>query len=254
MTSQPPRGLIARFSNLIRGLFSSWIKDRESRSPRAVYEQAINERILQYRQLKEAVAGILYMRNKLEGEIHERRAEIARLHEDIRRAVRRGDDKSSVALIVHKQAQSEELERAEQELQEVRAEAEEAKRNLVSFREEIRSLEREKGRVLARLANAHARRRIQEAFEGLSVDADMRALEAVREHVARVSTEGQLSREVGGDGLRTRLREIRQEARIEAARRELEVIKGEFDTRVIPSAVNDSANGAERSKEAVPVA
>ena len=36
---------------------------------RAVYEQAIDERTRQYRQLKEAVAGILYMRNKLEAEI-----------------------------------------------------------------------------------------------------------------------------------------------------------------------------------------
>ncbi len=36
MNNQPPRGLIGRFTNLIRGIFSSWIKDRESRSPRAV--------------------------------------------------------------------------------------------------------------------------------------------------------------------------------------------------------------------------
>ncbi len=252
MNNQPPQGLIGRLTNLIRGIFSSWIKDRESRSPRAVYQQAIDERIRQYRQLKEAVAGILYMRNKLEGEIHERRAEIARLNDDIRRAVRRGDDQASVALIVHKQAQTEELERAEQERRDVRAEAEEAKRNLVSFREEIRALEREKGRVLARLANAHARRRIQEALEGLSVDADMRALESVREHVARMSTEGELSREVGSDGLRTRLREIRQEARLEGARRELEELKRELDPRSLPPALNERANGAQGAK-AVPV-
>jgi len=97
--------------------------------------------------------------------------------------------------------------------------------NLVRFREEIRGLVREKSRMLATLANAQARRRIQEALEGLSVDADMRALESVREHVARLSTEGSLERELGDPGLRTRLRAIHDEAREEAARSELAEIK-----------------------------
>ena len=125
------------------------------------------------------------MRNKLEAEISERRAEIARLHDDVRRAVRRGQDEIAVTLIAQKQALLDELERSERELEGVRAEAEDAKNNLVRFREEIRALVREKGRMLATLANAQARRRIQQALEGLSVDAEMRALEGVREHIAQ---------------------------------------------------------------------
>jgi phage shock protein A len=79
--------------------------------------------------------------------------------------------------------------------------------------------------MLATLANAQARRRIQQALEGLSVDAEMKALETVREHIARISTEGRLDRELGDDGLRTRLRTIREEAREDAARRELDELK-----------------------------
>lgn len=228
MTYEPrdrPRGLLSRMRNLLRGMFAIWIRDSETQNPRAVYEQAIDERTRQYRQLKEAVAGILYMRNKLEAEITERRADIARTHDDIRRAVRRGQDDISLTLIAQKQSLMEELERAERELEGVRSEAEEAKVNLVRFREEIRGLVREKSRMLATLANAQARRRIQEALDGLSVDADMQALESVREHVARLSTEGSLERELGDPGLRTRLRAIHDEAREEAARRELTEIK-----------------------------
>ena len=84
---------------------------------------------------------------------------------------------------------------------------------------------RAKNHVLATLANAQARRRIQEALEGLSVDAEMKALESVREYVARISTEGSLDRELGDGQLRTRLRAIRQEARDEGARRELSELK-----------------------------
>jgi phage shock protein A len=221
-------GIVGRLRNLIRATLSLWVRDGERGNPRAVYEQAIEERTRQYHELKDAVAGILYMRNKLEAEIGERRAEIARLHDDVRRAVRQGQDDLSVALIAQKHALLGDLERAERELEALRAEAEEAKANLVRFRHEIRSLAHEKNRMLATLANAQARRRLESALEGLSVDAEMKALEAVREHVARLSTVGALERELGDEPLRTRLRQIRDSARDEAARRELAELKREL--------------------------
>ena len=225
MTHRQSRSLASRFRGLIHGIFAVWIKDSERQNPRAVYEEAIHQRTQQYRDLKEAVAGILFMRNKLEAEITERRAEIARLHDDIRRAVRNEHDEFSVTLIARKQLLLEELERSESELANVRSEAEEAKSNLVRFREEIRGLVQEKSRMLASLANSQARRRINEAIEGLSVDADMKALEGVREHIARISTEGALERELGDVTARTRIRAIRDEVRDEAARRELRELK-----------------------------
>jgi phage shock protein A len=248
MTTRRP-GLFARCFGLLRGAFTGWLRDREERSPGAVYENAIAERVAQYRELKEAVAGILYMRNKLEGELDERRVELARTLEDVRRALARNDDELALALVTRKQALLDELEHAERELAAVRAEAEDAKANLLRFREEIRSLEREKGRTLASLANARARRRIQEALSGLSVDADMRALDAVREHVARLAGEGLLEREIAGQGdLDGRLRAIRDESRREAAERELAELKRRLAPRTLP------AGGAEAPVVHAPVA
>jgi len=243
-----PRSLFGRLRSLVRGMFALWVRDSEHRHPRAVYEQAIHERLKQYRHLKEAVAGILYMRNKLEAEIGERRAEIARLHDDIRRTVRGGRDEVSLSLIAHKQDLMGDLERAERELEEVRRQAEEAKVNLLRFRDEIRQLEREKGRMLATLANAQARQSLQEALEGLSVDADMKALEGVREHIARVATERTLSREMGDDGgLRARLRAIRDDVKSEGARRELEELKRELRPRELAGGgEQELAGGGER--------
>lgn len=238
-------GLIARFTGLFRGWAAGWLRDREEESPRAVYEHAISERIKQYRELKEAVAGILYMRNKLEGELEQRRNELARTHGDIRRAVKRGDDQVGLALISHKQLLVGDIERAEREYESLRAEAEEAKTNLIHFREEIRVLEREKGRIVVTLANAKARRRMTEALDGLSVDADMRALENVREHVARLATEGDLDKELGTDqGLAARVREIREEANTDAAKRELEEIKRQLNPAEIPARSNEVASAA----------
>ena len=167
MTSARATGALARLWNLVAGHLAVWVRERENRSPRAVYEQAIGQRIAQYEHLKEAVAGILYVRAKLEGEIGERRAELARLHDDLKRALRKGDDDLGTNLVLHKQRLLEDLERAEGELRRLRDEAEDAKENLLRFREEIRALEHEKGRALALVAGAQARRRVRESFSGV---------------------------------------------------------------------------------------
>jgi phage shock protein A len=234
MTTHRQGGLIRRIRGLIHGLFATWVADREGERPHAVYERAIAERTRQYGELKQAVAGVLYMRNKLEGEIRERRMEIARTQTDICRAVKRGDDEVALTLITQKDAFAEDLERAGRELEEVCAECEAAKTNLVKFRSEIRSLEREKIRMLATLANARARRRFQEALQGLSVEGEMRALESVREQIARLKAEGNVEQELGDRELQSRIRAIREEARNEAAQRELEELKRRFRPRYLP--------------------
>ena len=245
-TTVERQGMFARFESLVRGFFSGWVRGRENRNPELVYEQAIEGRVRQYRALKKAVAGILYMRTKLEAEINERRAEIARLHDDIRTAVRRDREEIAVSLIAQKHVLFEDLERAEQELEGVRGEADEAKANLVLFREEIRTLVREKGRMMATLANAQARHRLQLAIDGMSVDAEMAALESVREHIGRLSTEGTIDRELGTDDvMRQRVRAFRDEARHEAARAELDQLREEFNATIIPTTAR--TNGAAAS-------
>ncbi len=233
MSVSRPEGFFARLRSLVSGLFRGWVRDREHERPEVVYEQAIAERVRQYRELKSAVAGILYLRAKLENEITEHRAEIARLHDDARSAVQRNRDDISLTLITRKQQLFEDLERSEAELTVVKEQAEDSKANLIRFREEIRSLVREKGRMLATLANAKARRRLQVAIEGLSTDAELDALEGVREYVTRLTMEGDIDKELGETGLRSRLREFRDEARMQSAQSELEQLKLEASVHTL---------------------
>ena len=96
--------------------------------------------------------------------------------------------------------------------------------------------------MLATLANARARRRLQAAIEGLSVDAEMDALENVREHISRLVLEGEVNKELGEDGdtIRTKLRGYRDEARRESARSELASLKQELLSNTIPARVMKS--------------
>ncbi|MCP4036573.1 MAG: hypothetical protein GY733_06525, partial [bacterium] len=105
----------------------------------------------------------------------------------------------------------------------------------------IRSLVREKGRMLATLANAKARRRLQSAMEGLSVEAEMDALEGVREQIERMDSESELDREIGGSDMRAQIRGFRDQARREAARSELAQLKQEMAQRILPTPVEAAA-------------
>jgi phage shock protein A len=236
-----PRGAIARLFHYLSTALHGWVRDREQEDPQSVYESAIRTRLQRYAELKEAVAGILYLRNKLEAEIRDRRAEIARLASDAERAVRRGDESLAVAIVTHRHELESDLARAEGELEGLRNEADAAKDNLLHFREEIRSLEREKGRALAVWAGARMRRQVRAALDGMSVDADVRALEGVREHVAKLATEAHLDGEIArGSELGVRLAEIRGDARTEAAREEVQAIKRRVQRPLAAGLVDDA--------------
>ena len=217
--------VFGRLSNFLRGVFTQWVSRRETRNPGAVYEAAIHERVEQYAKLREAAAGVLYVRTKLAKELEARNAELGRLNRQLEIAVDRDDDEAALVLIGRRDALGTEIERVTAELKELTTEAEGAKRNLVAFQNEIARLRDEKVRMVARLANAKARLRLHETLSGLSLEADIRALDAVRDHVNRLVGEVQLARDGADTELEKRLGSIREAEANAAARAQLDELK-----------------------------
>jgi phage shock protein A len=143
----------------------------------------------------------------------------------------------AVALIGRRDLLGQDIERVSGELRQLTEEAEAAKTNLVTFHNEIARLREEKVRMLARLANARARLRLQEALNGLSPDADIRALEGVRDHINRLVTEAQLSRDLGDTDLERRLGRIREAEAESAARAQLDELKRARKPSLLPLVV-----------------
>jgi phage shock protein A len=236
----------SRLNNLLRGLLGQWLRHREHRNPGAVYEAAIQERLDQYGKLRSAAAGILYMRSKLAREHELQSSELARVRRQLDVAVDDDDDTAALALIGRRDLLSAEVERLTADLRELTEEADSAKKNLIAFRSEIERLREEKMRMLARLANAKARLRFQETLSGLSPDADIRALEAVREHVQRLVEESKMSRDAGDTDLERRLGKIRQAEAEAAAKSQLEELKRARKRLLLPMILpkRESAVGA----------
>src|SRR5262249_6542149 len=154
------------------------------------------ERLAQYLKLRETAAGVLYMRSKLAREVELKSAALKGVTKELEDAVDRDEDDVALALLSRRDVPTGAAKRGTEELAELSREAEAAKKNLIAFQSEVARLREEKVRMLARLANARARLRLQETIKGLSPDADIQALEEVRAHVERLVAEAQISREV----------------------------------------------------------
>jgi len=226
--------IVSRLTNLLRGAFAQWIGRREHRNPAAVYQAAIDERVTQYDTLRSAAAGVIYLRGKLARELETAAQQLAGLEVRLEVAVDRDDDSAALGLIRRREALRGEVERLTAELGELTNEAESAKKNLIAFQEDIARLRDEKIRMLARLANAKARTRLQNTLNGFSPEADLRALDAVREHIERQVTEVQLGRDLADTELEQRLGTIRESEATAAARAQLDELKRSRRRRLLP--------------------
>ncbi|TNE88380.1 MAG: PspA/IM30 family protein [Deltaproteobacteria bacterium] len=224
-------GFFDRIANVWRGFLSLWVSDLEARNPEAVYEAAIDERVRKHRDLKKAVSGIVYLRNKLSNELEEKEAELREVMNQLPIAIEEGEDDVALVLIQKKDELTGQIEHLSAELAKVSDQAEEAKAGLLEFQSEIEKLKREKEEMLAKKANAEARISIQETLDGLSTEADIKALENVREQINKTQAEADIGSEIQGDSLDAKLKKIRAKAQDSSARNQLEEMKRQMQAQ-----------------------
>jgi phage shock protein A len=218
-------GFLARLSNLWRGFLSLWISGLEKEHPEIAYENAINGMIEKYSALKKATAAIIRRREDIEARLKSSRTELAQVAQDLDAAVATNQDDLGVMLIQKKTQLSTDVAELEGEMQAAVKDAESAKASLIQVQGEIRKLKGEKDNMLAKMASANARLRIQEQLEGLSVDAEVKALDNVREHIHNLVAESNLGKELQESSLDQRLAQLRQQGGETNARQELERLK-----------------------------
>ena len=218
-------GMLSRFAALWNGFWSNLLGDVEKNNPELVYQNAINERVSQYQKLMKAVSGIVYLRNKLEKDLEVKSKEMADISAQIPVAVSTGEEQAALVLIERKNALTNELEYVKVELAKVSEQAEEAKAGLVTFQHEIEKLKAERDTMVAKREHAKARLKIQEQLSGLTTDADIKALDGVRESIHKLEAQADIAREVQGAGMEGKLKKIREATGSATARAELEEIK-----------------------------
>ena len=95
------------------------------------------------------------------------------------------------------------------DLEIARKDADSAKSSLLGVQSEIKKLKAERETMLARMHSAQARIKIQEQLDGLSVDAEVKALDNVRDHIRNTIAEANLGQELSDSSLENRLSQLR---------------------------------------------
>ena len=218
-------GLFGRLGNLWRGFLSIWISDVEKAHPEIAYENAINSMVEKYSRLKTATAAIIRRREDIDERLKKNTAEMAQTEADLAVAVETNQDDLAVVLIQKKNQLATDLTEMKAELDSAQRDADSAKSSLISVQNEIRKLKGERDSMLAKMQSAQARIRIQEQIDGLSVDADVKALDNVRDHIKTTIAEANLGRELGDSSLDSRLAALRNQAGDVQAKQQLAELK-----------------------------
>lgn len=216
---------ILRLSNLWSGFVSLWITDVEKRHPEIAYQNAIDSMIEKYGKLKSATASIMRRREDVSARLGRDQQELAAINADLNVALATGQDELGIVLIQKKNALEASIKSLEQDMEQARTDAEEAKSSLVQVKSEIQKLKEEKDRMLAQMLSAEARLKIQNQLEGLSVDAEVRALDNVREHIKNTVAEAKMGSELRDSDLDVQLNKLRQSSGAITARQQLEEMK-----------------------------
>jgi len=215
----------ARLGNLFKGFLSLFITDLEKQHPEIAYQNAIDSMIGKFDQLKNATAAIIRRRQDIETRLEHDQKEYAKVSADLEAAVATGQDDLALLLIPKKEALEESLADLKGELAQAVKDADTAKDSLMQVKSEIAKLKAEKDRMLAQMLSADARVKIQNQLEGLSVDAEVRALDNVREHIKNTVAKANLGDELRESDLDTRLAQLRKTGAAQTTQTKLDALK-----------------------------
>lgn len=218
-------GFFTRLGNLWKGFLSLWIADVEKGHPEIAYENAINSLVEKYSKLKAATAAIIRRREDVSERFRQASKELTQTEAELGVALDTNQDDVAVILLQKKNQLTADIADLKGELDTAQKDADSAKSSLISVQAEIRKLKAERDSMLAKMQSAQARIRIQEQLDGLSVDAEVKALDNVRDHIKNTIAQANLGKELSESSLDAKLDAVRAQVGDVQARQQLAELK-----------------------------
>ena len=215
----------ARVRNLFKGFFSIFISDIEKEHPEIAYENAINSMVEKYSKLKAATAAIIRRREDIDERLKQASNDLAQTDAELNVAVATNQDDLALILIQKKNQLEIQAAELKVDMETARKDADDAKTSILQVQGEIRKLKDERVVMLARMQSAQARIKIQEQLEGLSVDAEVKALDNVREHIKNTIAQANLGKELADTSLDARLQKLKSQTGDVQAQQQLAEMK-----------------------------
>jgi phage shock protein A len=215
----------ARVRNLFKGFLSIFISDIEKEHPEIAYENAINSMVGKYSKLKAATASLIRRREDIDERLKRATRDLAQVDAELNAAIATNQDDLALILIQKKNQLEVQAVELKADMETARRDADDAKASILQVQSEIRKLKDERVVMLARMQSAQARVKIQEQLEGLSVDAEVKALDNVREHIKNTIAQANLGKELADTSLDARLAALKSQTGDVQARQQLAELK-----------------------------
>lgn len=234
-------GLFERLSNLLSGIFSLKLKILESKNPAAVYEQSINKMREKYTRLMTSSASVAKQRNLLNAKLEKEKFELIECEKLLNAAVNSGQDDVALLLIEKKEQLERSIPELEKNLEKSKEDVEKAKEALNNLKAEIEKLKVERDQAIVQLRSAETRLELNSLMDGTSIDAELRALDDLREHIKDKVAQADLSAEMNDADLDNRLKKLKSKSGSVVAKNKLEQIKKELAEKAAKELENKKA-------------
>ena len=216
---------MGRLWNLLTGFFSLFISKVENEHPEIVYQNSIDALTRKAVQLRDAAAAIIRRRDEIEDRYEAKTRELKEVDAQINVAVTQGDEQIGTLLIEKKEALETEVAELTQEFEQAKKDADDVKSALLRIQGERNKLIGEKDRMVAKLASADARIKVQEQLDGLSMDSDVKALDGVRTHIKNRVAAANLGKELSESSLDARLDKLKSQVGNVQAQQKFEALR-----------------------------
>ncbi len=202
---------MGRLWNLVTGFFSLFVSRVETEHPEIVYQNSIDALTTKALQLRNAAAAIIRRRDELEDRFENKTKELKSVEAQLQVAVQSGDEEVGTLLVEKQEELQGEVNDLTTEFEQAKKDADDVKSALLRIQGERNKLISEKDRMMAKLASADARIKVQEQLDGLSMDNDVKALDNVRTHIKTRVAAANLGKELSESSLDSRLEKIKSQ-------------------------------------------
>ncbi len=202
---------MGRLWNVVKGFFSLFVSKVETDHPEIVYQNSIDAITVKAVQLRNAAAAIIRRRDELEDRSDTKTRELKEIESQLQVAVQNGDEEVGTLLVEKLETLQGEVGDLNVEYDQAKKDADDVKSALLRIQSERNKLVAEKDRMMAKLASADARIKVQEQLDGLSMDSDVKALDNVRTHIKNRVAAANLGKELNESSLDARLEKIKSQ-------------------------------------------
>ncbi|MEO0541292.1 MAG: PspA/IM30 family protein [Cyanobacteria bacterium P01_A01_bin.105] len=216
-------GLFDRVGRLVRANINDAVSKAED--PEKILEQAIIDMQEDLVQMRQAVAGAIASKKRVEQQYNKAQSESNTWTQRAQLALQRGDESLAREALVRKKSHVETANALKSQFDQQNTQVDGLKRNLIALESKIAEAKTKKDMLKARASAAKANEKLQKTVGTLGTSSAMSAFERMEDKVLQMEAQGQAAAELAGADLESQFVQLEAGSDVDF---ELEAMKAQL--------------------------